>query len=138
MHFGTNSKQSLHPEDSLFVKNLNAQISVDSANQNINSSRQNSITRAVKILSPAVVGINVIEVREYKRDSPFRTRDPVLREFFPELFKDYRYQQQFTSLGSGFIISSDGYIITNQHVVENATEIMVTTGDGRETTPYLV
>jgi serine protease Do len=133
LHFGTNLKQSVYHEDSLFVKNLNAKPSVDSANQNINSSRQNSITRAVRILSPAVVGINVLEVREYKRDSPFRTRDPVLREFFPELFKDYRYQQQFTSLGSGFIISSDGYIITNQHVVENATEIMVTTGDGKET-----
>jgi serine protease Do len=138
MQFGTNWKSPSHPEDSLFVKSLKAQPAVDDANENIDSSRQNSITRAVRILSPAVVGINVIEVREYKRNSPFRTRDPVLREFFPELFKDYRYQQQFTSLGSGFIISSDGYIITNQHVVENATEIMVTTGDGREAEAKIV
>jgi serine protease Do len=84
------------------------------------------------------VGINVTEVREYRRNSPFSTRDPVLREFFPELFKDYRYQQQLTSLGSGFIISSDGFILTNQHVVDNATKILVTMGDGREVEAQII
>lgn len=138
LNFDINSKHDPVVEDSLLFKNLNAQPSVNDANQDINSSRQNSITRAVKILSPAVVGINVTEVREYRRNSPFSTRDPVLREFFPELFKDYRYQQQFTSLGSGFIISSDGYILTNQHVVENATKILVTMGDGREEEAQIV
>jgi serine protease Do len=132
VNFGIKPEQPSLVEDSLLVKNLNAQPTIDSANQEVNSSRQNSITRAVKILSPAVVGINVTQVREYRRNSPFSTRDPVLREFFPELFKDYRYQQQFTSLGSGFIISSDGYILTNEHVVENATEILVTMTDGQE------
>jgi serine protease Do len=132
VNFSGVSDQSSPAEDSLIVKNLNAQPSVENANQDINSSRQNSITEAVKRLSPAVVGINVTEVREYQRNSPFRTRDPVLREFFPELFKDYRYQQEYKSLGSGFIISADGYILTNQHVVENATEILVALVDGRE------
>jgi serine protease Do len=138
VHFGTNSEHSVNVEDSLIVKNLNAQPTVDNVNATISSSRQNSITRAVKILSPAVVGINVTEVREYQRNSPFRTRDPRLREFFPELFKDYRYQQQITSLGSGFIISSDGYILTNQHVVENATKILITMTDGKETNADII
>jgi serine protease Do len=131
LQFGIKTDSLSSKEDSLLVNNLFATPTVDDANQDINFSRQNSITRAVKILSPLVVGINVTQVREYQRRSPFSTRDPVLREFFPELFKDYRYQQQFTSLGSGFIISSDGYILTNEHVVENATEVMITMTDGR-------
>ena len=138
LHFGSDSESSSFGEDSLFVNNLYANSTIDKINQDINSSRQNSITRAVRILSPAVVGINVTQVREYQRRSPFSTRDPLLREFFPELFKDYRYQQQISSLGSGFIISSDGYILTNEHVVENATEVIITITDGDKTEAQIV
>ncbi len=138
LYFGSDFESSSFGEDSLFVNNLYANSTIDKINQDINSSRQNSITRAVRILSPAVVGINVTQVREYQRRSPFSTRDPLLREFFPELFKDYRYQQQISSLGSGFIISSDGYILTNEHVVENATEVIITITDGDKTEAQIV
>lgn len=47
--------------------------------------------------------------------------------------RDYYYQQETPGgIGSGVIVSSDGYILTNFHVIENATEVVVTLSDGRE------
>lgn len=91
------------------------------------SSRQNAITRAVARVSPAVVGINVIEVREYS--DPFSRLfgdDPWMRRFFG----DRTYRQQVKGLGSGFMISPDGFIVTNDHVAGNATQITVTLTSG--------
>lgn len=93
----------------------------------ISTSRQNAITRAVADVSPKVVGINVTQIREYRRRDSI-VGDPFFRQFFPEL----HYHELVKGLGSGFIISPDGYIITNQHVVENATEILVTLSGGKE------
>ena len=90
-------------------------------------SRQNAITRAVGKASPAVVGINVTQVREVRYRSPFHD-DPLFRQFFP----DRVFRQQIENLGSGFIISKDGYILTNEHVIHDATEIIVTMSDGTQ------
>lgn len=99
------------------------------------SSRQNAITRAVARVSPAVVGINVIEIREY-RDPFYRFfgDDPWTRRFFG----DRTYRQQVKGLGSGFFISPDGYIITNDHVAGNATEITVTMTNGSKLEAKLI
>src|SRR5512139_878460 len=69
------------------------------------ATRRNAITRAVSKVSPAVVGINVIEIREYQ--DPFYRffgDDPWMRRFFG----DRTVRQQVKGLGSGFIISPDG------------------------------
>jgi serine protease Do len=97
-------------------------------NDDISSSRQNIITRTVHDVSPAVVGISVIEIRQYR--DPFSSffNDPFFRQYFGN---QGTYNQKVKGLGSGYIISSDGYIVTNDHVAGNAAEVKVTLTDGR-------
>jgi serine protease Do len=53
-------------------------------------------------------------------------------QFFRDFFGEREYVQEVSSLGSGAIISKDGLVVTNEHVVRDATEIKVTLTDGRE------
>ena len=99
----------------------------DALTEGISNSRRNAITQAVLNSSPAVVGINVISVREYRYRSPFYN-DPFFRQFFP----DQTYRKKVENLGSGFLISPDGYVLTNEHVVHAATQIIVTMTNGEK------
>jgi serine protease Do len=97
----------------------------------ITESRRNAIVRAAERVGPAVVSISVIQVRVV-RTGPFGSlfRDPMFQYFFPELQQEYH--QQIKNMGSGFMVDEDGHILTNEHVVENATEIIVNLADGRQ------
>ncbi len=136
LYFSSDSGKTPSTQDSLIVDDLHDSLSTEEVNKEVNEelykSHQNSITQAVQILSPTVVGINIIRVREIVRRSPFwrHKEDPNFRRMFPEFFQDRRYIEQTVALGSGFIISPDGYILTNEHVVEYATEIKVTMTNG--------
>ncbi len=99
----------------------------DSLGESIGGSRRNAITRTVAMVSPAVVGINVTEVRQYRYRSPWGD-DPFFRQFFG----DRTYTERVQGLGSGFLISPDGYIVTNDHVAGNAKEITVTLTNGEK------
>ena len=99
----------------------------DSVSSTVSVSRRNAITRTVADASPAVVGITVTEVRQYRYRSPWGD-DPFFRHFFG----DQTYTQQVQGLGSGFLISADGYILTNDHVAGNAKEITVTLTNGEK------
>jgi serine protease Do len=98
-------------------------------NDEISKQRMNAIVLAANKVGPSVVSITVIQTRIISV-SPFN--DEFLRQFFGDFFPEQRYQQKIKSLGSGVIISNDGYILTNEHVVSNATEINVTLPDARQ------
>lgn len=96
---------------------------IDSYRNDLYQQRHNIITETVKKVSGAVVGINVTEIRKYR--SPW-SQDPFFRYFFG----DRVFQKEVKSLGSGAIISPDGYIVTNDHVAGNASKVIVTMTDG--------
>ena len=75
---------------------------------------------------PAVV--NILTSKALRETHPL-LKDPFFRRFFGDKMPP---QEQMASLGSGVIVSADGYILTNNHVVEGADEIEVGLADGRK------
>lgn len=95
------------------------------------------IAGAVK---PAIVNISTTRtVKVSGGFDPF-SDDPFLKRFFGDNFKHPSQPKEHKSagLGSGVIVSSDGYIITNYHVVKNADEIKVLLSDKREFTGKVI
>jgi Do/DeqQ family serine protease len=91
----------------------------------------------IKRVSPAVVNIATRgTIRDRAPQNPL-LEDPFFRRFFE--IPDMPRERQFQSAGSGVIFDAkSGYIVTNAHVVDNATEITVTLQDGRDLTATVV
>lgn len=89
-----------------------------------------SYASAVRMAAPAVVNIYTTKVVE-QEIHPLMN-DPFFRHFFGQGGQP-RQQRMQSSLGSGVIVSAEGYILTNHHVVNGADEIRVALRDGRET-----
>ena len=86
-----------------------------------------SYATAVETAAPAVVNIHTTKVITQRINPLFD--DPRFRQFFGDVFKPR--QRIENSLGSGVLISSNGYILTNNHVIKGASEILVALKDGR-------
>ena len=98
-----------------------------------------SLAPMVKRVSPSVVSIATRgTIREQQQRNPL-LEDPFFRRFF-DIQPDYRpRERQFQSAGSGVVVDAkNGYIITNHHVVENASEITITTADDRTFTAKVI
>ncbi|HEX5000147.1 MAG TPA: DegQ family serine endoprotease [Terriglobia bacterium] len=97
---------------------------------------------AVKKVAPSVV--SVFSSRSVKNEvsslAPF-SDDPLFQRFFGDTFKNQApapREREERSLGSGVIISSDGYIVTNNHVIDGASDVKVSLNDRREYTARVI
>jgi serine protease DegS len=94
-----------------------------------------SYAQAVSAAAPAVVNVHTAKVIT-RRSHPL-LEDPVFRHFFGDRLGKPRREVQ-TSLGSGVIISSRGFVLTNNHVIDGADEIQVLLSDGRSASAMVV
>ena len=92
----------------------------------VSGARVTSYADAAKKAMPAVV--NLYTSKEVRTRNPL-AEDPLFRKYFPELDRGTARRQ--TSLGSGVIVSPEGYVITNHHVIEGADDIQLVLSDGR-------
>jgi serine protease DegQ len=93
-----------------------------------------SLREAAARATPSVVNIFTTKETKVARIAP--TNDPLFRRFFGNLFGES--VQKASSLGSGVIVSTDGYILTANHVVEGADEIELALLDGRKVAARIV
>jgi serine protease Do len=93
----------------------------------------NGFAAVLKPVLPAVVNVHSSKVVKQRQSMPF-FNDPFFQQFFGNQFGQgmQPQAQRETSLGSGVILTSDGTIITNNHVVDGATDIKVSLADKRE------
>ncbi|MBC8412365.1 DegQ family serine endoprotease, partial [bacterium] len=100
-----------------------------------------ALAEVAERVKPAVVNIATVKTETLtgSSENPL-LNDPFFRRFFGDQHRDHRAprEKKSASLGSGVIISSDGYILTNNHVVQDADEIKVLLSDKREFTGRLI
>lgn len=89
-----------------------------------------SYSGAVEVAAPAVVNIFTLQKVSQQQSMPIN--EEFLREFFGDQIPEQLQPEDQNSLGSGVIVRPDGYILTNNHVIAQADEIVVGLHDGRK------
>ncbi|WP_186268435.1 Do family serine endopeptidase [Burkholderia gladioli] len=97
---------------------------------------QASYADAAQKAMPAVV--NVFSSKDGSLPPDPRAKDPLFRYFFGDRNPRRQQEEPASNLGSGVIVSPEGYILTNQHVVDGADQIEVALADGRTSTAKVI
>jgi serine protease Do len=118
----TNQNTTIEQKESL----VSAKLPELSGNTDINF-----VSKVVQEVGPAVVRINAERTVTSNQNVPQAFNDPLFRQFFGNQIPETPEQQIQQGTGSGFIISDDGKILTNAHVVEGSTKVTVNLKDGR-------
>jgi serine protease Do len=114
---------------------LTAKSQVSSKSVDTLTQLSEALSEVAAVSTPSVVNISTTRVINSRDEAPFDFfDDPFFRRFFGDQLprQDVPKQHKEQSLGSGVIVSEDGYIITNNHVIEKAQEIKVLLGDKRD------
>ncbi len=101
--------------------------------------RRDAVVEAVERSSAAVVNVSSVQVHSERSPFSFGSSSPFLNDFFRDFYESSGPREYKTqSLGSGVMISPEGYILTNEHVITQATAIQVRLADQREYRAALV
>ena len=99
--------------------------------------RSGAIIEATRMVSPTVVSITVFRT-ELVRPNPLLNYHYFFQRYFLNRRIPEMYRERYSIFGSGLIVSEDGYILTNEHVIRDAEQIIVTLTDGSEVSSTLV
>ncbi|MBN1578729.1 MAG: trypsin-like peptidase domain-containing protein [Chitinispirillaceae bacterium] len=114
------------PETSAAPSKVTAPPAQRQTDDALTASRSNAIVASTQAVAPCVVGVVVTQIQMVR--SPYYSNDFFDFFFGPDMQPRYR---QVESIGSGFVIRSDGMVLTNFHVVQNAAQLYVNFSDGR-------
>ncbi|ELW90233.1 putative serine protease MucD [Acinetobacter sp. WC-743] len=110
-----------------------AVFTVAAATSQVQASTPVDFSNLVEQVSPAVVSVNV--VKKLSQEELLQQQVPeILKRFFGNqiIIPQQRAPQEKTAYGSAFFISKDGYLLTNHHVVEDASKVTIMLNDRRE------
>ncbi len=101
----------------------------------VSEGRSPMVTSYADVIEPVQLGVvSIFSTKIVKQ----RVANPLLRQFFGDAAPEQERDSKQEGLGSGVVVTADGYILTNNHVIEGADQLKVALSDGREFTAKLV